>query len=65
MADSTPSDVPQDPPAPQWPNTKEDYELLDVIGQCLHVYIDDDHSTSGGPLKGQLLSHQDTVHVPC
>ena len=31
MADA-PSDVPPEPPAPQWPNRKEDYELLDVIG---------------------------------
>ena len=28
-------DVPAEPAAPQWPNRKDDYELLDVIGQSV------------------------------
>ena len=31
-----PLEVAQEPQAYQWPNRKEDYELLDVIGQCVH-----------------------------
>jgi hypothetical protein len=30
-----PSDVAPEAPVPQWPNNKEDYELLDVIGQLV------------------------------
>lgn len=30
-----PSDVAPEPTVPQWPNKKEDYELLDVIGQSV------------------------------
>ena len=30
-----PSDVAPEAPAPQWPNSKENYELLDVIGQSV------------------------------
>ena len=29
-----PAEVPPEPPVLPWPNKKEDYELLDVIGQC-------------------------------
>ena len=34
-----PSDVAPEAPAPQWPNSKEDYELLDVIGQSVPQHV--------------------------
>ena len=38
MADvGAPAATSQEPPLTQWPNRKEDYELLDVIGQYLNT----------------------------